>query len=319
MDLSARRVLITGGAGHVGSRLASLLVDDHEVVVADDLSVGERDRVPAQATFIEGDLSDADRAREAMTDVDVAFHLAVDTKDVAAGARRQFEANVGLTFSVLEAAIEAGVEHLVFTSSSTVYGEDVPRPTPEDHGPMAPISAYGAAKLAEEGILSTAVEAADMTVGIARLANVVGPVFDGTVVPDFVRKLVRDPTRLEILGDGRQEKSYVYVDDVAEALVRIATDANRPFDVVNVGTPGAITVRRVADIVSAVLEVEPSYSYTGGDRGWTGDVPRMELAVDRLQSLGWTPAHDCEGAVRRAATELAERHPDAPSPTGETG
>lgn len=304
MKLRGRRVLVTGGAGHIGSHLARSLVDECDVVVADDYSVGSPERVPEEATVREVDLAEPEGARSVMAEVDIVFHLAVSRKDVAGGARTQFESNVGLTFSVLEAAIDAGVDGVAFTSSSTVYGEDVPLPTPETYGPMAPISAYGAAKLAEEGILSTAVESAGMDVWIARLANVVGPVYDGTVIPDFIEKLEADPTRLEILGNGRQEKSFVHVEDTADALRAIVESGATPFGVYNVGTPTSISIRRVAEIVSDVLAVDPTFEYTGGDRGWTGDVPRMCLAIDRLLDLGWAPRHDCEAAVERAASQL---------------
>lgn len=309
MDLAGRQILITGGAGHVGAHLASALAGDADVTVLDDLSTGSRDRVPESVAFHEVDVADGEATASYYEGVDVVFHLAVAEKDVAAGARAQFQSNVDVTFGVLDAAIAADVSQLVFTSSSTVYGEDVPRPTPETHGPLAPISAYGAAKAAEEAILSTAVERAGIDIAVARLANVVGPVFDGSVTPDFVEKLRADPDRLEILGDGRQEKSFIHAEDVASALGTIARESDGRFDVYNVGTPSAISINRVAAIVADVLGYDPAFEYTGGDRGWTGDVPRMELDVGRLQALGWDPAYDCDAAVRRAAEQLAASHP----------
>lgn len=307
MELTDRRVVITGGAGHVGAQLALEVKDHADVLVLDDLSSGDRDRVPDGVAFHRVDVTDPTATASLFEDAEVVFHLAVAEKDVAAGAREQFQANVDVTFGVLEAAIDAGVEQLVFASSSTVYGELAPRPTPESYGPLAPISAYGAAKAAEEAILATSVETADLTVAIARLANVVGPVFDGSVIPDFVEKLKRDPDHLEILGDGRQEKSFIHVEDVASALVTIASEQTDPYDVYNVGTPTATSIRTVAELVAEVSGCDPTFAYTGGDRGWTGDVPRMLLDVDRLQSIGWSPAYDCEAAVRRAARQLAGR------------
>ncbi len=306
MELGGRRILITGGAGHVGSHLAASLADTADVVVLDDLSNGRRENVPDSVTFHEVDVSSPQEAAPHFADVDIVFHLAVAEKDVAAGARVQFESNLDVTFGVFEASLEADVDSIVFTSSSTVYGEEVPRPTPEDYGPVAPISPYGAAKVAEEAVLSTATEQAEMDVRIARLANVVGPAFDGSVTPDFVEKLEADPSRLEILGNGRQEKSFIHVEDVADALATIASEATDDYAVYNVGTPAAISIRLVARIVADVLDCDPAFEYTGGDRGWTGDVPRMELDVSRLQALGWSPTYGCEEAVRRAATQLAE-------------
>ncbi len=307
MGHTGRRILITGGAGHIGSHLAAALADEAEVIVLDDLSSGSSDRVPTGVSFHEVDVSDVAASATYYEDVDLVYHLAVAEKDVAAGAREQFRANVDVTFGVLDAAMEAGVERLIFTSSSTVYGEQAPRPTPESYGPLAPISPYGAAKVAEEAILSTAVERAGMSVSIARLANVVGPVFDGSVTPDFVEKLTADPTELEILGDGRQEKSFIHASDVATALQTIAEAAPDGFEVYNVGTTSALSVRELATIVADILGVDPAYSYTGGDRGWTGDVPRMCLDVSRLEALGWQPINDCEGAIRLAAEQLGEQ------------
>lgn len=305
MNIADETVLVTGGAGHVGSTLAARLQDRCSVVVADDLSNGRREWVPEGVEFRQLDLSRPGDAQAAMEDVDLVFHLAVAEKDVAVAASEQFTANVELTQTVLEAAIDADVTGIAFTSSSTVYGEDVPLPTPETYGPLAPISAYGAAKAAEEALLSTARERADLDIWIARLGNVVGPVFDGSVTPDFVEKLHESPAELEILGDGHQQKSYIHVEDVARALEVIVTHGDPDFGVYNVATPEAISVRRVAEIVSDVMGLDPTFAYTGGDRGWSGDVPRMQLAIDRLVELGWEPAYDCEAAVSTAATALA--------------
>lgn len=309
MDLVGSSVLIVGGAGHVGSHLAATLADTADVTVVDDFSVGRREWVPDGVTVAEVDASDADALTPYCRDADWVFHLAVAEKDVAAAASDQLRANLDVTLGVADAAVAAGVERLVFTSSSTVYGEVAPRPTPEDYGPLAPISAYGAAKAAEEAVLSAATERGELSVAVARLANVVGPVFDGSVIPDFVEKLQADPTTLEILGDGRQAKSFVHVEDVADALVAIARQAEPPYDVYNVGTPDSVSIRRLADLVADELGLDPSYEFTGGDRGWSGDVPRMELDVSRLMDLGWSPTHGCEGAIRQAARQLAATQP----------
>lgn len=307
MDLADRHVVITGGAGHVGSHLAASLAEVATVTVIDDLSVGKAEWVPDGVSLRQFDVQDAAAVAEACRDADLLFHLAVAEKDVAAAASEQLRANLDVTLGVTDGAIEAGIDRIVFTSSSTVYGERAPRPTPEQYGPLAPISAYGAAKVAEEAVLSTATERADLDVAVARLANVVGPVFDGSVIPDFVEKLRDDPTELEILGDGRQAKSFVHVEDVVTALRTIASEAEGPYDVYNVGTPSSVSIRDLAGMVSEELGCDPTYAFTGGDRGWSGDVPRMELDVTRLQGLGWSPAHDCEGAIRRAASQLGER------------
>jgi UDP-glucose 4-epimerase len=174
MELSGKRILVTGGAGFVGSHLCEHLVADNDVVVVDDLSNGDRDWLPAGVEFIEGDLTDTDVvARALTTDVDLVFHLAAD-KDAARDDIDQYRVNNALTETVVERMAEVGVSNIAFTSSSTVYGE-APRPTPEDYAPLEPISIYGASKLAEEGLLSVYAHSHDFTVWAFRFANIVGP------------------------------------------------------------------------------------------------------------------------------------------------
>jgi len=306
MELDGRRLLVTGGAGFVGSALAARLVEDNEVVVADDLSHGSRDAVPAGAEFVEADLTDPDAVADVVTDdLDAVFHLAAASKSVDTDRpREQFEANTAITYNLLERMDEVDVGRMAFTSSSTVYGE-APRPTPEDYGPVEPISVYGAAKLAEEALCSTYDHTYGFEVWNFRFANVVGPGLRGAVIPDFVAKLRDDPTRLTILGDGRQEKSYLHVDDCVEAMCHVVDAADAPMNTYNLGTRTTTSVVGVADIVSDVLGLDPDYEFTGGDRGWPGDVPRMSLAIDEIAALGWEPDLESDGAVRRAAEELA--------------
>ena len=306
MELSGRRLLVTGGAGFVGSHLAAALVEDNEVVVADDLSHGDRDAVPAAATFVEADLTDPDAVAEVVdADLDAVCHLAAASKAVdTADPRAQFEANTAITYNLLERMAAVGVERLAFTSSSTVYGE-APRPTPEDHAPLEPISVYGATKLAEEGLCSTYAHTHGFTVWNFRFANVVGPGLRGAVIPDFVEKLRADPATLTILGDGYQEKSYLHVDDCVDAMAHVIEHAEAPMNTYNLGTETTTSVRRVADIVADVLGLDPEYAYTGGDRGWPGDVPRMALAIEKLADLGYTPSMESDAAVRAAAEALA--------------
>ena len=306
MELTGQTLLLTGGAGFVGSALAARLVDDNEVVVADDLSNGHRDAVPAGAEFVEADLTDPATVADVVTDdLDAVLHLAAASKSVDTDRpREQFEANTAITYNLLERMDEVGVDRMAFTSSSTVYGE-APRPTPEEHGPNEPISVYGAAKLAEEALCSTYAHTHGFRVWNFRFANVVGPGLRGAVVPDFVEKLREDPTTLTILGDGRQEKSYLHVEDCVEAMCYVIEHADEPMNTYNLGTRTVTSVVGVADIVADVLGLDPEYEFTGGDRGWPGDVPRMSLAIDRIADLGWEPDLESDEAVRRAAEELA--------------
>ena len=312
MELTSSRVLVTGGAGFVGSHLVEeLLARENEVVVADDLSNGYHDRVDERADLVDIDLTSTTAVHSVVDDgLDAIFHLAARKDPNDDNPRGQFRANTTMTHELLEAARSTDIRQFAYTSSSTVYGE-APRPTPEDYAPLEPISVYGASKLADEGLLSTYAHSYDFTVWNFRFANVVGPRLRGAVIPDFIEKLRAAPETLTILGDGRQEKSYLYVDDCVDAMCRVVEQAaetapDRPMYTYNIGTRTTTSVDRIAEIVADVLGVDPEFEYTGGDRGWTGDVPRMRLSIEKLAGLGWTPEHESPAAVRRAAQELAE-------------
>ena len=309
MQLSDKNILVTGGAGLIGSRLAEHLASDNDVLVADDLSNSDRDQVPDGVEFREGDLTDTSFVDSVVTDdLDAVFHLAAADKYVNSGQpRRQFETNHDITHTLLERMDDVGVRNFLFTSSSTVYGE-APRPTPEDFAPLEPISIYGAAKLSEEALLSVYAHSHDFTVWTFRFANIVGSRFGAGVVPDFVEKLDADPQRLVILGDGLQEKSYMHVTECVDAMCHVAENSvSGPVHTYNLGTRTTTSVNTIADIVADEMDVDPDYEYTGGDRGWTGDVPRMRLSIEKLAALGWVPQDSSDDAVRRAARELVAK------------
>ena len=308
MDLTDSTALVTGGGGLIGSHLAGHLRSAYgaEVRVVDDFSKGERDRVPDGVNVVEADLTDGEEAARAVTEgLDVVFHLAAYTDTNFDDDRRLFEENSEMTYNVLEAMAEAGVTNLAFTSSSTVYGE-APRPTPEDYAPLEPISIYGSSKLADEALISTYAKSYGFTAWVYRFANVVGPRQRGNVIPDFIQKLRADPERLEILGDGRQEKSYLHVADCVDAMCHVVARGERDLNTYNLGSRTTTSVNRIADIVSEEMGLDPAYSYTGGDRGWTGDVPKMRLSVEKLAALGWEPPASSDDAVRRATRELLD-------------
>jgi UDP-glucose 4-epimerase len=306
MDLARKRVVVTGGAGFVGSHLCERLVGDNEVVVVDDFSNGERAWLPDGVEVVEGDLTDHDVVGAAITeDVDVVFHFAAD-KNAARDDLVQYRRNNRLTEAVVERMDEVGVSNVAFTSSSTVYGE-APRPTPEDHAPMEPISIYGASKLAEESLLSVYAHSHDFTAWVYRFANIVGPRLQlGAVVPDFIDKLREDPESLTILGDGRQEKSYMHVEDCVDAMCHVVEEADGDFNVYNLGTRTTTSVTTIADIVADEMGLDPEYEFTGGDRGWVGDVPRMRLSIEKLSALGYEPETSSDDAVRRATRALLD-------------
>jgi UDP-glucose 4-epimerase len=307
MNLADSHVLVTGGAGLVGSHLAAALLDRGATVrVADDLSKGARDRVPDGAEFVEADVTDPDDVARAVTeDLDAVFHFAAYTDTNYEDDRALFEENTAMTYNVLARMREVGVDRFAFTSSSTVYGE-APRPTPEDYAPLEPISMYGSAKLADEALISTFAHSYGVQSWVFRFANIVGPRQRGNVIPDFIEKLDADPTELEILGDGRQEKSYMHVTECVDAIQHVVEHAADAYNVYNLGTRTTTSVTDIADIVSEELGVDPEYAYTGGDRGWTGDVPKMRLSIAKLADLGWEPSIESDEAVRRSARELID-------------
>jgi len=306
MVLADRHVLVTGGAGFVGSHLVDrLLADGASVTVVDNCSSGSRDRVADAADFVKADLTDPNALDGVLDDVDLVFHLAASKLVDTDRPHGQFEDNTQMTLNLLEAMAEADVTEIAYTSSSTVYGE-APRPTPEDFAPLEPISAYGASKLADEGLLSARAHSHKLTVWNFRFANVVGPGLRGAVIPDFIEKLIENPDTLTILGNGRQEKSYLHITDCIDAMLHIVTTADDAVNTYNLGTRTTTSVDRIAAIVADEMNLDPEYEYTGGDRGWTGDVPKMRLSIEKLSALGWQPSLSSDTAVRQATRELLE-------------
>jgi len=304
MNLEDRNIVVTGGAGFIGSHLVDRLVADNDVLVVDDGSNGQREWVHDDATFVGGDLTDPGVVADTIGDgTDLVVHLAASKLVDTDTPRRQFDDNSEITYNILERMDEVGVENLVFTSSSTVYGE-APRPTPEDYAPLEPISVYGAAKLAEESLISTYAHSHDLQSWVFRFANIVGPRLRGAVIPDFSEKLRENPDSLTILGDGRQQKSYMHVSECVDAMQFAVANADDAHNVFNLGTRTTTSVDRIADIVADEMGIDPDYEYTGGDRGWTGDVPRMRLSIEKLAALGWEPDDSSDDAVRQSAREL---------------
>ncbi len=307
MDLSGKRVCITGGGGFLGSHLADRLVAENDVVIVDRFGNGRRDWVPDAAEVVAGDLRDSRVLADAIdATTDLVFHFAANKAVDADAPREQFTTNVDMTSSVLARMHDVDCTHIAFSSSSTIYGE-APRPTPEDHGPVEPISRYGAAKVAEEALMSVSAHTHAFTVWNFRLANVVGPRLQrGAVIPDFIVKLRDDPSTLEILGDGRQAKSYIHVTDCLDAIKFVIAHTDDAMNTFNLGTRSTTSVRTIGRLVADEMGLDPAFSYTGGDRGWDGDVPRMQLSIEQLASLGWEPSMTSDEAVRQAIRELID-------------
>jgi UDP-glucose 4-epimerase len=306
MKLRGKQVVVTGGAGFVGSHLVERLVGNNDVVVVDNYSSGSKSWVPPEAETISGDLTDPETVRAAVTEaVDIVVHLAASKTVNTDTPRTQFSENVEMTYNILERMDAVGVDRLAYTSSSTVYGE-APRPTPETYGPLEPISPYGVSKLTDEGLISTYAHSHGIRSWVFRFANIVGPRLAGAVVPDFIDKLRDDPESLYILGDGRQQKSYMHIDDCLDAMTTVIESTTAPCNIYNLGTETTTSVTQIADIVSEEMELDPAYEYEGGRRGWSGDVPKMRLDISKLTDLGWEPSLESDDAVRQATRELLD-------------
>lgn len=299
-DFAARRVLVTGGAGFIGSHVVDALIAlGARVRVIDDLSTGFRQFLSPSADLCEASLLNFERVRPVFAGVDAVFHLAANA-DVRHGLehpRRDIEQNLLATHHVLEAMREHGVRHIAFSSTGAVYGDAAILPTPEDAPFPEQTSLYGASKLAAEGLLSAYAHGYGLRCSVFRFVSMLGPRYTHGHVFDFWRQLRRDPTRLEILGDGQQRKSYLHVADGVRAMLLASAEQSAPFRALNIGHADWLSVAESASIICRALGVSPKLSFTGGDRGWVGDAPRILLDTSRLRALGWAPSVGLEAAI----------------------
>jgi UDP-glucose 4-epimerase len=304
-----KRACITGGAGFIGSNLADRLTElGAEVTILDDFSTGRREFLAGASSaapmrLVEGDVLDAATLERAMEGCDWVFHLQANA-DLRRGLdhpRRDLEQNTVTTANVLEAMRAHGVRQIVFASTGSVYGEPDVFPTPEDAPFPIQTSLYAASKLAGEALIAAYATGFGFTGVICRFVSVLGERYTHGHVFDFYRALQRDPARLRVLGDGRQEKSYMYVQDCVSALLIAGErhEGDPGAHIYNLGTDETLLVDESVALIAEHLSVTPEIEHTGGRRGWVGDSPLISLDTARIRSLGWRPQLTIEQSLVR--------------------
>jgi UDP-glucose 4-epimerase len=312
------RYFIVGGAGFIGSHFTDRLLSDpatQKVTLYDNFSSGREwhyadHLADSRLAVVRGDVGNLALLTESIADHDVVIHLA-SNPDIARAATEpevDFYQGTMLTNNVVEAMRRAGVPRLLYASGSGVYGDLGQVEAAEDHSPMIPVSTYGASKLSGEVLIASYCFMFGLTACAFRFGNVVGARQTHGVGFDFVRRLVADPTRLRILGDGKQSKSYIHVSDVVSAVLHANIHCKNPFQVFNVATGDYITVNEIADLAVEIVKPPrpPVYEHTGGDRGWKGDVPVVRLNTNRIQSLGWKCQRSTYAALKDSVLSLYE-------------
>jgi UDP-glucose 4-epimerase len=302
LDWKGKRALVTGGGGFIGSHVADTLVTrGAAVTVVDNFSTGFREFVAQSPalTLLEGDLLDPSLCDRAVANQDFVFHLAAnaDIKDGLLHPRRDVQQNVLATQNVLEAMRAHGVKDIAFSSTGSVYGDATVLPTPEDAPFPVQTSLYASSKVAAEGLMSSYAFGYGFRTWIFRFVSMLGPRYTHGHVMDFWRKLRADPSRLEVLGNGHQRKSYLHVADCVAAMLLAVERASEPVNIFNIGHSEWIEVNDSIRIICREMGVEPKLEYTGGIRGWVGDSPKILLDATRLRSLGWLPSRTIEASI----------------------
>jgi UDP-glucose 4-epimerase len=314
-----RRVCIVGGAGFIGSHFVDHLMSVPQVegvTVYDNFSSGREWHLAAHQDdprlhVVRGDVADLGLLTETLDGVETVIHLA-SNPDIARAATEpavDFDEGTRLTHHVVEAMRMSGARRILYASGSGVYGDLGEHEAEEDYGPLIPVSTYGASKLAGEALIASYCFMFGLTGCVFRFGNVVGPHQTHGVGFDFLRRLLLDSSQLDILGDGSQSKSYIHVTDVVRAVLTAAELAPRPYCAFNVATGDYVTVREIADLCLEVLQKDPAgtkYNFSGGDRGWKGDVPVVRLNTERIRKLGWSNSMDTREALRASLVSMLE-------------
>lgn len=313
--LEEKKVLVTGGAGFIGSHIVDkLLKQDNMVIAYDNLSSGYKSFIAHNLkdpafTFINSDLEDFKTLNEVIKDIDFVFHLAANP-DIRYGVQHtdwDLKQNTLTTYNVLEAMRINSKRKIAFASTSACFGSAMKIPTPESYGMAKPESLYGASKLACEGLISAFVHTFGLQACIYRFSNIIGDRgITHMVLVDFIRKLTNNPKELEILGNGKQSKPLLLVQECVDAMLFIVEKATEKLNVYNIASEDRISsITRIAEVIIEEMELkDTNITYTGGEKGWPGDVPVYQLSNKKLKSLGWIAKYNSEEALRIAVKTL---------------
>ena len=303
------KVLVTGGAGFIGSHLVErLLKEGNEVIVVDNYTLGKKENLASvlenkNLEIIECNIDETENFCEKLNDydIDMIYHLAANS-DIQKGGQNpdvDFRDTFMTTRSVLELMRRKDIKNLFFSSTSAIYGDKMGIPLKEDLGDLKPISYYGGAKFASEALISSYTHMNDLNVVMFRFPNVIGPHLTHGVIFDFKKKLERNPKELEILGDGTQQKPYVYVLDLIDAIMMLTKDIKKGIEIYNAGDETSTSVLTIANIVCEELGYKDvEYKFTGGNIGWKGDVPKFNFNLEKIHKAGWKASHTSDEAVR---------------------
>ena len=306
------KVFVSGGAGFIGSNLVDRLLDvGHEVTVYDNLSTGLLKFLDYATDFdcfglVEGDLLDENFLSEAIAGHEFVFHLAANA-DVRFGTehpRRDLEQNTIVTNNVLEAMRKNGISKIAFASTGSVYGDATVIPTPENAPFPIQTSLYAASKLAGEGLIAAYCGGFGFQSWIFRFVSILGERYTHGHVFDFYRQLKQNPSRLEVLGNGKQRKSYLYIQDCIDAMLFALEKSNESVNVLNLGVDGYCEVNDSIGWICEELGVTPKLEYSGGDRGWIGDNPFIFLDTSNIRDLGWKPKLSIQDGVLKTIQYL---------------
>jgi UDP-glucose 4-epimerase len=310
------KVLVTGGVGFIGSHIVNRLIrDGYRVRVVDNLSSGRVENIKhhlesRSVELIVGDLKDPQVALRAVEGVDTVFHFAAnpEVRVSTTNPDIHFNENIVVTFNLLEAMRRKGVKELVFASSSSVYGEPEEIPV-DENAPIRPVSVYGASKAACEALIHAYTKLYGVKAVVLRYANVVGPRLRHGVMWDLINKLIKNPAELEILGDGKQVRSYIYIEDAVEATISAWRRTEASYEVYNIASEDWITVNEVAEEVIKAMglsNVKKIYKPVLHGVGWPGDVKKIVLRIDRIKRLGFEPMLRSRDAIKVSTQKILE-------------